>query len=444
MNQISISYRGPLRGEITPPPDKSISHRAIMFSSLATGTSVVRNFLQAEDPLRTLHAFQQMGVEIEVLNAPPGEGSVINNEIIVNSQGLKSFKKPNEAIYCGNSGTSMRLLTGLLAAQSFSTTLTGDASLSDRPMNRVINPLTEMGAVIGSRENGYPPLSITGGDLKPVTYSSPVASAQVKSAIILAGLYCPGTTTVIEPGKSRDHTERMLKSIGADIIINGLEVSISGAESLSPLDMTIPADLSSAAFFIVAGLIVPGSELLIQNVGINPTRTGIIDILTKMGADITLENEKEISGEPVADIYVKHSQLNGIDIDGDMVLKAIDEFPILCVAAAKAEGTTKITGARELRVKESDRIAAMAAELIKMDVSVEELEDGLVIKGKDNLQTAEATSYGDHRIAMSMIIAGLTVKGETVVSDAECVNTSFPGFMELLNSLLNNTSSEQI
>ncbi len=444
MNQISISYRGPLRGEIIPPPDKSISHRAIMFSSLARGTSVVRNFLQAKDPLRTLEAFRQMGVEIEILNSPPGTGSVVNNEIIINSRGLTSFKKPHDVIYCGNSGTTMRLLTGLLAAQPFSTTLTGDASLSDRPMNRVIKPLSDMGAIIESRADGYPPLSIAGGNLKPVTYASPVASAQVKSAIILAGLYCQGTTTVIEPGKSRDHTERMLKSIGADIRINGLEVSISGTESLSPLDMTVPADLSSAAFFIVAGLIVPGSELLIQNVGINPTRTGIIDILIKMGADITLENETEISGEPVADIYVKHSQLNGIDIDGDMVLKAIDEFPILCVAAAKAEGTTRITGAGELRVKESDRIVAMAAELKKMDISVEELEDGLIIKGNDNFQPAETKSYGDHRIAMSMIIAGLTVKGETVVSDADCVNTSFPGFMELLNSLVNNPSTGQI
>ncbi len=439
LNQISITSRGPLRGEIVPPPDKSISHRAIMFSSLASGTSVVRNFLQAEDPLRTLEAFRQMGVEIDVLNAPPGNGTSINNEIVINSKGLKSFKKPDTEIYCGNSGTTMRLMTGLLAAQPFNTTLTGDASLSGRPMKRVIKPLSEMGAVIRSRDDGYPPLSIQAGNLKPITYSPPVASAQVKSSIILAGLYCSGTTTVIEPGKSRDHTERMLKSIGADIKVNGLEVSISGADRLSPLDMTVPADLSSAAFFIVAGLIVPESELLIQNVGMNPTRTGIIDILKKMGANITLENETEISGEPVADIYVKYSRLNSIDIDGDMILKAIDEFPILCIAAAKAEGTTRITGAGELRVKESDRIAAMAAELKKMDVSIEELKDGLIIEGKENMKPARATSYGDHRIAMSMIIAGLTINDETVVSEADCVNTSFPGFMELINSLSNNT-----
>jgi 3-phosphoshikimate 1-carboxyvinyltransferase len=409
-----------------------------MFSSLAGGTSVVRNFLQAEDPLRTLEAFRQMGVEIEVLNAPPGEGSVINNEIIVTSQGLKSFKKPREAIYCGNSGTTMRLLSGVLAGQDFSTTLTGDQSLSGRPMNRVIKPLTEMGAVIGSRDNGYPPLSIEGRSLTPITYNSPVASAQVKSAIMLAGLYCTGTTTVNEPGKSRDHTERMLKSIGADINVDNLSVSITGAEHLDPLEMTVPADLSSAAFFIVAGLIIPGSELMIKNVGINPTRTGIIDILRDMGAAISLENETEISGEPVADIYVQHSVLKGMHIDGDMVLKAIDEFPILCVAAAKAQGQTKISGAHELRVKESDRIAAIAAELKKMNVAVEELADGIIIDGKEDLEPAQAISYGDHRIAMSMLIAGLTARGETVVSDSDCVNTSFPGFMDLISSLVEN------
>jgi len=409
-----------------------------MFSSLAQGKSIVKNFLHAEDPLRTLSAFKQMGVEIEVRDTGKAEGASADNEIIIKSKGLHSFKDPGTSIYCGNSGTTMRLLSGVLSGQSFSTELTGDASLTGRPMRRVIEPLSRMGAVIESREGGFPPLAIRGGKLRPITYNSPVASAQVKSAIMLAGLYCDGKTTVIEPGKSRDHTERMLKACGADITVNGLEVSISGAERLNPFEITVPGDLSSAAFFIVAGLIIPESELFIRNVGINPSRTGILEILKAMNADIRLENKREVSGEPVADIFVRHSQLNGTDIDGELVLKAIDEFPILCVAAAKAKGTTKITGAQELRVKESDRIASMATELKKMDVMVEEFEDGLTIEGREDLTPAKATSYGDHRIAMSMIIAGLTAKGETVVSDTDCVNTSFPGFMELIHILEQN------
>ena len=434
MNQISIRYRGPLRGEVAPPSDKSISHRAIMFSSLAEGKSVIRNFLRAEDPLRTLEAFKQMGVDIKdsfQLSALSSQ----DNEIIVNGKGLHGLKKPEGVIDCGNSGTTMRMLSGVLAGQPFDSTLTGDEFLLKRPMQRVIRPLTQMGAEISSEEGGVPPLKIKGGGLKPIEYDSPIASAQVKSAILLAGLYCEGTTTVIEPGRSRDHTERMLKALGAGIKIDGLQISIAGGAVLGPMDITVPADLSSAAFFIVAGLIVPGSELVVRNVGINPTRTGIIDVLKAMGADIRVDNERDVSGEPVADITVSYSELNGIDIGGDMVLKAIDEFPIICVAAVNAKGTTKITGAGELRVKESDRIAAMAAELKKMGAAVEELEDGIIIEGIEDLKPAQVISHGDHRIAMSMIIAGLTAKGETVVEDTDCVNTSFPGFMEMLESL---------
>ncbi|MEW6601247.1 MAG: 3-phosphoshikimate 1-carboxyvinyltransferase [Nitrospirota bacterium] len=433
MNRISVKYSGPLRGEINTPPDKSISHRAIMFSSLAEGQSVVRNFLEAEDPLRTLEAFRRMGIKIKESSQPSALIPQLN-EIIINGKGLKGLKDPQNIIDCGNSGTTMRLLSGVLAGQLFSTELTGDASLRSRPMKRVITPLSEMGAVIES-ENGYPPLRIKGGALKPIRYASPVASAQVKSAIMLAGLYCDGTTTVIEPGKSRDHTERMLKACGADIRERDLEVSIRGIASLKPMEITVPGDLSSAAFFIVAALIVPESEILIRNTGINPTRTGLIDVLTMMGADIQLENERVVSGEPVADLYVKYSRLKGIDIGHDLILRAIDEFPVLCVAAAKAEGNTRITGAGELRVKESDRIASMAAELSKMGVETEELEDGLDIKGSEDLKPAAAVSYGDHRIAMSMIIAGLTAQGETTVDDADCVNTSFPGFMKMLEKL---------
>ena len=434
MNRISVRYRGPLLGEVTPPSDKSISHRAIMFSSLADGKSVIRNFLRAEDPMRTLNAFKQMGVDIKD-SAQLSALSSQHNEIIINGKGLHGLKEPEGVIDCGNSGTTMRLLSGVLAAQPFPSTLTGDEFLLKRPMQRVIGPLTQMGAEISSEEGGLPPLKIKGRRLKPIEYNSPIASAQVKSAILLAGLYCDGTTTVIEPGRSRDHTERMLKALGSGIKIDGLHVSITGGAALCPMDITVPGDLSSAAFFIVAGLIVPGSELVVRKVGINPTRTGIIDVLKAMGADIRVDNERDVSGEPVADIFIRYSELKGIDINGDMILKAIDEFPILCVAAAKAKGTTKITGAGELRVKESDRITAMASELKKMGVSVEELEDGIIIEGTENLQPAQVMSYGDHRIAMSMIIAGLTAAGAITVSDTDCVNTSFPGFMEMLESL---------
>lgn len=425
MNQISIKYQKPLLGEIISPPDKSISHRAVIISSLSEGKSIIRNFLHAEDPERTLKAFRKMDIDIDEKG----------KELIINGKGLTGLKKPENIIDCGNSGTTMRLLSGVLAGQPFSAALTGDSSLKNRPMQRIITPLTEMGAVITSERGGCPPLSIKGGKLKPINYRSPVASAQVKSAILLAGLYCDGATSVTEPSKSRDHTEKMLKASGADISIKGLEISIKGRANLKPLDIDIPGDFSSAAFFIVAGVLVPDSKILIKNTGINPTRTGLIDILKKMGADISLESRRESSGEPVADIYIKHSPLTGIEIDGDMVLKAIDEFSVLCVAASKAQGITKITGAKELRVKESDRIALMAKELRKMGVEIQELEDGLVIEGRETLKSATIQSHGDHRIAMAMLVAGLTAGGETTVKDTGCINTSFPGFAEMLSKL---------
>ncbi|MBI5098632.1 MAG: 3-phosphoshikimate 1-carboxyvinyltransferase [Nitrospirae bacterium] len=445
MSQISIKNTGSLRGELIPPPDKSISHRAIILSSLAEGKSIIRNFLYAEDPLSTIGAFKQMGVEIAISHQPSavsrGERPLAltedrnpETEITIHGKGLTGLKEPKGAIDCGNSGTTMRLLCGVLSGQPFSATLKGDASLTRRPMKRVIEPLTQMGAIIKS-ENSCPPLNITGGKLKPISFSSPVASAQVKSAILLAGLYCDGVTTVSEPEKSRDHTERMLRAAGVDLSIKGLTVSVQGRAALKPFDIIVPNDFSSAAFFIVAGIIVPGSELLIKNTGINPTRTGLLKILQSMGANIKLEHKREVSGEPVADIHVKHSGLSGIDIAGDMVPKTIDEFPILCVAASLAQGKTKITGAKELRVKESDRITAIAAELRKMGVNVEELEDGLIIEGQEKLRPALIQSYGDHRIAMSMAIAALMTDGETTISDTDCINTSFPGFMGILNKL---------
>jgi len=422
-----------LLGEITPPPDKSISHRAIILSSLAEGRSIIRNFLYAEDPLSTIGAFRQMGVEIEIKGiGARGKGQ--DAEIIIEGKGLYGLQEPKEAIDCGNSGTTMRLLCGVLAGQPFSATLKGDASLSRRPMKRIIEPLSLMGAAFKS-ENGYPPLTVTGGELNAIEYKSPVASAQVKSSILLAGLYCSGVTTVTEPEKSRDHTERMLRAAGVDINIDGLTVSLKGRAEPDPFDLTVPADFSSAAFFITAGIIVPGSEIFIRNVGINPTRTGLMEILQAMGADIRLENKREVSGEPVADILARHSPLSGTDISGDMVPRTIDEFPVLCVAAAAARGITRITGAKELRVKESDRIAGMTAELRKTGVNIEELEDGLIIEGREKLDSAVIQSYGDHRIAMSMAIAGLIADGETTITETDCINTSFPGFMGMLERL---------
>ncbi|UCH45303.1 MAG: 3-phosphoshikimate 1-carboxyvinyltransferase, partial [Nitrospiraceae bacterium] len=354
----------------------------------------------------------------------------------VSGKGLKGLSAPGNVIDCGNSGTTMRLMSGVLAGQPFSSTLTGDQFLLKRPMERIIAPLTAMGADIVSEKGGYPPLHIQGGNLRPIQYTSPIASAQVKSAILLAGLYCDGETSVVEPGKSRDHTERMLRASGVDVRTDGKKVSVTGIAKLNPLDMTVPGDFSSAAFFIVAGLLVPGSEVLIKNVGINTTRTGLLDILQDMmEKEFELLNTREVSGEPVADILVRHARLRAVRVGGDRVLRAIDEFPVLCVAAAKAEGTTKITGAGELRVKESDRIAAMASELKKMGVTIEELDDGIIIEGREDLLGAAVNSHGDHRIAMSMSVAGLTAEEETTVADTDCIDTSFPRFMEIVYNL---------
>jgi 3-phosphoshikimate 1-carboxyvinyltransferase len=425
LSRISIKYTGPLRGELVPPPDKSISHRAVITSSLAEGESIIRNFLRAEDPLRTIDAFRQMGIAIK------DNG----HEVVVKGSGMYGLSPPKDIIDCGNSGTTMRMLSGVLAGQQFPAVLTGDSSLKKRPMQRVITPLSEMGAIITSDRDGYPPLSIRGGELRPIAFKSSIASAQVKSAVLYAGLYCDGITSFLEPGKSRDHTERMLKACGADIDIRGLEVGIKGKGNLKPFDITVPGDLSSAAFFIAAGSLVPDSEVLIRNVGINPTRRGFLDILIRMGADIRFEKTREVSGEPVADVYVRYSPLKGIEIDGDMVLSAIDEFPVLCVAASVSSGKTVIAGARELRVKESDRIASMAGQLGRMGVETEELEDGIIIKGRERLRSAVVQSNGDHRIAMAMLVAGLMADDVTTVEDTECIKTSFPGFMEKIGEL---------
>jgi len=435
LSRIEVGYSGPLKGEVSPPPDKSISHRAVIISSIAEGESRIRDFLTAEDPLRTVEAFRQMGITIE-LRPQTAEHRRQTAELTIHGKGLSGLRRPEGIIDCGNSGTTMRLLSGVLAGQPFTATLTGDASLRKRPMQRVIRPLTEMGAVIKSGPDGHPPLQITGGALRPINYRSPVASAQVKSAILLAGLYCDGVTSVIEPERSRDHTERMLGSAGVDVRIEGLKVAVRGRAELRPLDIVIPGDFSSAAFLLVGATIVPGSEIIIMRTGVNPTRTGLIDIMRQMGARIDLKDLRVVSGEPVADIYVGYSELKGVTVGGDVVVRAIDEFPVLCVAAAVAEGVTKIKGASELRLKESDRIATIAKGLSMMGVKVEELEDGIIIEGCKRLRASTIHSHGDHRVAMAMAIAGLVADGVTVIEDTECVNTSFPGFMETLEGMV--------
>lgn len=415
--------RNGITGEIEVVADKSISHRALLISSVSGGTSRIKNFLRADDCISTMTCLKKLGVEI----------SEKNGEIIVKGNGLK-LKEPQEILDAGNSGTTVRLLSGLLAGQNFTAKITGDESLSKRPMNRIIEPLQKMGAKIKS-ENGYLPIEITGGSLKPANYESKISSAQVKSCVLFAGLYADGITSFSEPEKSRDHTERMLKNSGADISVKGNTVSVKGIAKLRSSDVVVPGDISSAAFFMVAAAIVKNSELRIKNVGINPTRTGIIDVLKRMGANIKIENKIEIGNEPVADIIIKSSELKSTEIKKEEIPLLIDEIPIIAVAATQAEGITKITGAKELRVKETDRLKAMSLELKKMGADIEELEDGLIIKGPVKLTGAKVDSYKDHRIAMSLAIASLVAEGNTGIKDRDCVNISFPEFFEVLRKI---------
>lgn len=426
MRRINSALK-PLQGEVKVAADKSISHRALIFSALARGRSVVKNFLRAEDTLSTCSCLQQLGIKILARDS----------ELEVYGRGLAGFSEADRILECGNSGTTMRLMAGLLSAQPFLSILSGDESLNRRPMKRVIEPLNIMGANIQARENGnYPPMVIRGDKLAGMRYQLPVASAQVKSALLLAALNAEGETWLKEPQKSRDHSERMLAAMGADIVVNGLEIKMLPGNELQPAEFLIPGDISSAAFFVVAASVIPGSELLIPNVGVNPSRAGIIEALMEMGARIMLENERLLSGEPVADLIVSHSQLRAIDIDASMIPRLIDEIPILAVAMALAEGESEIRGAEELRVKETDRIAAISRELGKMGANIIEQPDGFIIKGKaDSLQGAELFGHGDHRIAMSLAVAALAAKGESIIEDSETVNVSFPRFWELLSSI---------
>lgn len=425
--QITVLPAQAFRGEITVPGDKSISHRSIMLGSLAQGTTRISNFLRGGDNFSTMGAFRAMGVPIE------DDGQTIT----VHGVGLHGLKEPGDVLDCGNSGTTIRLMTGLLSGQSYFTVLTGDQYLRKRPMKRIVEPLARMGARIAGRGGGtLAPLAVTGGALSGIDYSSPIASAQVKSALMLAGLYASGETRVTEPSLSRDHSERMFRFFGADLDTLSNGVVVRGGKELQGQEIVVPGDISSATFFLVAALIVPGSELLIRNVGVNPTRTGALDILLAMGGDVTLQNQRDVSGEPVADLLVRSSQLKGIEIGGDVVPRAIDEFPAISIAASVAEGTTIIRNARELRVKETDRISAMATNLRAIGAGqIEETEDGMVIQGVESLAGGNITSFGDHRIAMSLAVAALVSRNQVQIDDVSCIATSFPGFFELLNSV---------
>ncbi len=418
---------GKLQGEARVPGDKSMSHRSIMLGSLAVGDTHVKGFLEAEDALATLQAFRDMGVAIE---------GPVNGELTIHGVGKHGLKAPEHDLYLGNSGTSMRLLSGLLAGQAFNSVLTGDKSLSGRPMKRVTEPLAAMGAVIKTTESGTAPLHITGraGQLTGIDYAMPMASAQVKSCLLLAGMYAQGVTSVTEPAPTRDHTERMLSGFNYPVQQQDNKVSITADGSLTASDIDVPSDISSAAFFLVGASIAPGSDLMLKHVGINPTRTGIIDILRLMGANIDVLNERIVGGEPVADLHVVYSPLKGIDIPEHLVPLAIDEFPVLFVAAACAEGQTRLTGAEELRVKECDRIQVMADGLKILGVNATPTEDGMIIQGSA-IGGGEVISHGDHRIAMAFSIAGLRATAAITIHDCENVNTSFPEFRDLAQRL---------
>ncbi len=414
-----------LQGSIRVPGDKSISHRSIMFGSLAEGTSHISGFLEGEDSLNTLRAFRSMGVTIE----GPADGRVT-----IHGVGMSGLQSPAHALDLGNSGTSMRLLAGLLAGQKFDVELSGDISLSKRPMKRVTDPLSEMGAVVETAEGGKPPLKIKGNQaLNSFSYQMPMASAQVKSCCLLAGMYAQGKTCVTEPAVTRDHTERMLKAFACEVEVNNSTACITGPAKLIATDIDVPADISSAAFFMVGASIAADSDIVLQHVGINPTRTGVIDILKLMGADITLTNQQEVGGEPVADIQVKSARLKGIHIPEDLVPLAIDEFPVLFVAAACAEGETVVTGAEELRVKESDRIQVMADGLQTLGIDAQATDDGMIIQG-GAIGSGTVHSHDDHRIAMAFAMAALCANGDIHIEDCDNVNTSFPGFAELAAS----------
>jgi 3-phosphoshikimate 1-carboxyvinyltransferase len=415
-----------LQGEISIPGDKSISHRAVMFGAMAEGKTTINHFLAGEDCLSTISCFEKMGVSIK------REDEYVE----VEGKGIEGLSEPASILDVGNSGTTTRLMLGILAGVPFHTSLIGDESIAKRPMSRVTVPLRSMGAKIDGREHGqYTPLSTRGGALKAIHYHSPVASAQVKSAILLAGLHAEGTTKVTEPFTSRDHTERMLRAFGVDVEVDGTTVSIEGGQSLRGTDVYVPGDISSAAFFLVAGAIVPNSRIVLKNVGLNPTRTGIIDVLQQMGARLTISNERIQNGEPIGDLTIETSQLKGIEIGGDVIPRLIDEIPVIALLATQANGKTVIKDAEELKVKETNRIDTVATELSKLGASVTPTADGLIIEGKAALKSAEVDSYGDHRIGMMLAVAAAIATGEVTLMRSEAIHVSYPTFFEDLDKL---------
>ena len=404
-------------GQIKVPGDKSISHRAVMLGSLANGVTEISGFLKGADCLSTIDCFRKMGIDID-----------INGEnVTVHGNGLRGLLKPDEMLYTGNSGTTTRLLCGILAGQNFDTSITGDASIQKRPMGRVVQPLSMMGAKI---ENEYCPLYITGTKLHGIDYKMPVASAQVKTAIILAGLYADGETVIHEIEKSRDHTELMLSAMGADLTVDNLDITVKPTNDLTAVNVDVPGDISSAAFFLVLGAIMPNSQITVTNVGINPTRTGIIDVLKDMGADITLENVHTSAGETVADITVRSSSLKGTTVGGDIIPRLIDELPIIAVAAVFADGQTVIKDAQELKVKETNRIRAIVDEFNKCGIDITETDDGMIINGGKSIHGADFKTYGDHRMAMSLTVLAQLADGESTLDDSDCACVSYPTFFD--------------
>ena len=404
-------------GQIKVPGDKSISHRAVMLGSLANGVTEISGFLKGADCLSTIDCFRKMGIDID-----------INGEnVTVHGNGLRGLLKPDEMLYTGNSGTTTRLLCGILAGQNFDTSITGDASIQKRPMGRVVQPLSMMGAKI---ENEYCPLYITGTKLHGIDYKMPVASAQVKTAIILAGLYADGETVIHEIEKSRDHTELMLSAMGADLTVDNLDITVKPTNDLTAVNVDVPGDISSAAFFLVLGAIMPNSQITVINVGINPTRTGIIDVLKDMGADITLENVHTSAGETVANITVRSSSLKGTTVGGDIIPRLIDELPIIAVAAVFADGQTVIKDAQELKVKETNRIRAVVDEFNKCGIDITETDDGMIINGGKSIHGADFKTYGDHRMAMSLTVLAQLADGESTLDDSDCACVSYPTFFD--------------
>jgi len=427
--ELVLEKANKLKGNIFVPGDKSISHRSLILGSIAQGKMRIYNFLNSLDCLSTLECMRALGVEVKRDS---------NDSLTIKGKGLYGLQESKVILDVGNSGTTMRLLTGLLSGQNFYSVLNGDNSIKKRPMKRVIHPLRLMGAEIWGREDGrFAPLSIKGSQLNPFQYTLPVASAQVKSALLLAGLYTTGETVISEPLSSRDHTERMLEMMQADIKISPPEIKIKGGTELKSTDIFIPGDISSAAYFIAATSILRGSQIIIKQVGVNPTRTGIVEILKKMGAKIDILNYHIKSNEPQADLKIEYSELKGVEINQEDVPSLIDELPLIAVVATQAQGKTVVSGAKELRVKESDRIKAIVSELKKMEADIEEKEDGFVVNGPTILQGAVCESYNDHRIAMSLAVGALLAEGKTVIKNSECIDISFPGFEKILQNLIN-------